>query len=82
MNLFDRYGVEDPRVFGSVVKGLAREDSDVDFIVSWPAQHSLFDRIRLKNELEAILQKHVDLVTDESLHPLIRDSVLKEAKYL
>ncbi len=80
INVFEEYGVASPRVFGSTVSGSATTESDVDFLVSWPVQHSLIDRIRLKNRLESILSTHVDLLTDQTIHPLIRESVTREAR--
>jgi predicted nucleotidyltransferase len=50
--------------------------------VSWPKRHSLFDRIRLKRELESLLQNKVDLVTEKSLYPRIREEVMRSAKPL
>jgi len=82
IKIFNEYGVETPRIFGSTIHGSAREDSDVDFLISWPVQHSLIDRIRLKNELELVLNTKVDLVTDQTIHPMIRDNVLREARPL
>ncbi len=82
MSLFNEYGVENPRIFGSTVTQKSRPDSDIDFLVSWPVRHSLFDRIRLKAALEAMLQSKVDLVTDKSLYHSIRHQVLQTAKPL
>ncbi len=82
MAIFSEYGVTSPRIFGSTIHGLARDDSDIDFLISWPVQHSLIDRIRLKGELESVLNTRVDLVTDQTVHPIIREQVLREAKPL
>lgn len=82
MNLFNSYGIENPRVFGSTVMGNARIDSDIDFLVNWPTRHNLFDRISLKQALEELLQQKVDLVTEKSLYSGIRDEVLETAKPL
>ena len=79
MSLFENYGVENPRVFGSTAMDTSRSDSDVDLLISWERPHSLFDRIRLKNELEELLNRNVDLVTDASLNPIIRQHVLESA---
>lgn len=82
MKIFEQYGVTHPRIFGSVVRGVAGPKSDIDFLISWPVKHSLIDRIDLKNKLESILHTKVDLVTDQSLHHLVREKVLQEAKDL
>ena len=80
--LFGEYGVTNPRVFGSTAHGTASENSDVDFLISWSTRHSLLDRIALKHKLESLLKVKVDLVTDHTLDPLIRDEVLKKAERL
>ena len=82
ISLMTSYGVKETRVFGSILTDNVREDSDIDFLVSWPAKHSLFDRMRLKRELAELLEKPVDLVTEKSLYPGIRDKVLATAKPL
>ena len=82
MSLFELYGVKNPRVFGSTVTGHQHHDSDIDFLVSWPTRHSLFDRMRLKKALASLLKSKVDLVTDKSLYHGIRDQVLQTARAL
>jgi predicted nucleotidyltransferase len=82
MALFKVHGVVNPRIFGSTITGKQHRDSDIDFLISWPVKHSLFDRVALKNKLESLLHTKVDLVSDERLHPLVREQVLSEAKPL
>ncbi len=82
MRIFEEYGVTRAQVFGSVAKGSAGSDSDIDFLISWPIRHSLIDRLALKDKLENTLHVKVDLVTDKTLHPLIREDVLREARDL
>lgn len=82
MNIFNEYGVVHPRVFGSVATETAESKSDVDFLISWPVKHSLIDRIALKEKLEELLRVKVDLVTDKTLNPMIRQAVLREARDL
>ena len=79
LSLFDAYGVENPRVFGSTVHGTAKENSDVDFLVEWSARHSLFDRIGLMQDLKELLNTKVDLVTEKTLYPSIRQKILDTA---
>ena len=79
MSLFESYGVENPRVFGSTVNGHSNQNSDVDFLVSWPAPHDLIDRIRLKQELEDLLESKVDLVTEKTLYSSIKNQVMQAA---
>lgn len=67
-------------VFGSVVRGDDSEDSDVDLLAEFSPAATLFDSFALQEELEALLQHKVDLATQASLHPSIREAVLREAR--
>jgi predicted nucleotidyltransferase len=77
-----RHGATNVRVFGSVARGEARPDSDVDFLVKLEANRSLLDLARLLRELQALLNCPVDVVTEAGLRPRIRSRVLKEARPL
>lgn len=77
-----KHGAYNVRVFGSVARGDARPDSDVDFLVELESGRSLLDHVHLVDDLAALLQKKVDLVEQDGLHWYIRDQVLKEAKPL
>jgi len=70
------------RIFGSVVHGTDGSRSDVDFLVTPGHQASLLDLIGLKNALEDLLHRDVDVVSDRALSPYIRDRVLAEAEPL
>ncbi len=74
-----RHGARNVRVFGSVVRGEAGEDSDVDFLVSTGAETSPWFPVGLVAELKALLDRDVDVVTGESLYWLLRRRILKEA---
>jgi hypothetical protein len=75
-------GAYDVRVFGSVARGEARPDSDLDFLVKLEAGRSLLDLARSLRELQALLGMPVDVVTEAGLRPRIRPQVLKEARPL
>ena len=75
-----KYGASDIRVFGSVARGEAGADSDVDFLVSLEQGRSLFDLGGLLMDLQSLLHRKVDVVTEKGLHWYIRDRVIKEAK--
>lgn len=64
--------------FGSVATGEAGQDSDVDVLVEFSGEKSLLDLVDLKMELERALQRKVDVLTYESLAPLIRERVLDQ----
>jgi predicted nucleotidyltransferase len=75
-------GAYDVRVFGSVARGEARPDSDIDFLVNLEAGRSLLDLARLLRELKTMLGVNVDVVTEAGLRARIRSQVLKEARPL
>ncbi|MFA7676128.1 MAG: nucleotidyltransferase family protein [Candidatus Shapirobacteria bacterium] len=71
-------GVTRCAIFGSYVRGEAREESDIDLLVDVPYGTGLFAFVSLKNKLETTLKKKVDLVTYNSINPYIRESILKD----
>ena len=77
--LAKRHGAYNLRVFGSVVRGEATQASDVDFLVDMEQQRTLFDYVALIQELEDLLGCKVDVAEPDSLHPLIRERIIKEA---
>jgi hypothetical protein len=74
-----RHGARRVRLFGSVARGDADPQSDVDVLVDFERGRSLFDHAALMLELEALLGCKVDVVTERGLRERIRDRVLKEA---
>jgi predicted nucleotidyltransferase len=81
VRLGEQHGASNIRVFGSVVRGENREESDVDFLVDFEKGRSLFDLIRFKLDLQDLLNVTVDVVTPGSLRYL-RQRVLTEAQPL
>jgi predicted nucleotidyltransferase len=77
-----KYGAYNVRVFGSVARGTADETSDVDFLVDLQEERSLFDLGGLLMDLQNLLRRKVDVLTENSLHWYIKDRILKEAKPL
>ena len=74
-----KYGAYNVRVFGSVARGEADSDSDVDFLVEMESGRSLLDLDGLLMELQELLGCQVDIVTEKGLRRRIRDRVLNEA---
>ncbi len=70
------------RIFGSVARGEAKPTSDVDFLVDMEPNRSLLDMGGLLMDLQKLLDRKVDVVTERALHWRIRDRVLAEAKLL
>ena len=80
--LAERHGIHDVRVFGSMAKGDAGDASDVDLLVSLPPGTSGLALGGLLMDVQDLLQRRVEVVTDRALHPALRDHVLKEAQPL
>jgi len=74
-----KYGAHNVRVFGSIARGNASSSSDIDLLVKLERGRTLLDHVRLVKELELLLGCKVDLATENSLKPRIRDQVLSEA---
>ena len=74
----ERHGARNIRVFGSVLRGENRDDSDVDLLVEFGEGKTLFDLVGLKLDLQDLLGTKVDVVTPNSLR-YIRERVLAEA---
>jgi uncharacterized protein len=74
-----RYGAYDVRVFGSVARGEADENSDLDLLVKLEAGRSLMDLGGLLYDLQNLPGIEVDVVTEKGLRARIRERVLREA---
>lgn len=77
--LGERYGVKNIRVFGSFARGEAGPESDLDLLVEYLPGRGGFAFVDFCEEVEQLLGLRVDVVTEKSLHPLIRDRVLSQA---
>jgi hypothetical protein len=80
LKIASRYGAKKIRVFGSVVRGEDRPDSDVDFLVDLEEGRSLMDLGGLLMDLQKLLGRNVDIVTENGLHWYIKDRILHEAR--
>jgi uncharacterized protein len=79
----DRYGIAELKVFGSGVRGAARPDSDIDILYTLrPGRRLGWEIEQLADELAELFGRPVDLVSVRALHPLLRPSVLAEARPL
>ena len=82
LQMVARRGARNVRLFGSVARGEAGLDSDVDFLVDLEPGRSLLDLGGLLMDLQSLLGRRVDVVTEAGLRPRIRPRVLKEAQAL
>lgn len=71
-------GVIRSSIFGSYVSGDYREDSDIDMLVELPKGKSYLDLVSLQRRLGEVLVKKVDLLTYNSISPLLKDHILKD----
>ncbi len=74
-----RYNIRKIRVFGSVARGEATAQSDLDLLVDVEKKTSLLDLIAFWQEVEDALGHKVDVVTEEGLSPYLRERILNEA---
>lgn len=83
-NLCRRYRVRELSLFGSAARGEMRPESDIDLLVEFlpQAKVDLVDHAGLMLDLAHLLGRKVDLVSKKGLKPLIRASVLAEARLL
>ncbi len=75
----ERHGAIRVRVFGSFARGDNRPTSDLDLLVALQPGRSLLDLVAIKQDLEDLLGLRVDVVTERSISPYMKDVVFKEA---
>jgi len=79
LRLAERRGAHGLRVFGSVARGDANENSDLDLLVTWEPGRSLMDHAGLVQDLQELLGMKVHVGTEKSLHWYVRERILHEA---
>jgi hypothetical protein len=77
-----RYDVARAAIFGSLARGEMKAGSDIDILIEFRGEKSLLDLAGLKLELEELLEKKVDVLTYNCLHPLLRDRILSEQEVI
>jgi len=77
VQLADKYGAKNIRIFGSFARGDNNSESDADFLVNM--EGSLLKRIAFMQDLEDLLGRKVDVVTEKSVHWYVRERIMKEA---
>ncbi|HEC79553.1 MAG TPA: hypothetical protein ENI34_10530 [candidate division WOR-3 bacterium] len=78
VEVLKKYEVKRAALFGSIVRGEATEDSDIDLLIEFEGKKSLLDLVGLKLELQELLGREVDIITYKSLHPLLKERILNE----
>jgi uncharacterized protein len=79
LRLAKKRGAHNLRVFGSVARGEATENSDLDLLVAWEPGRSLMDHAALVQDLQELPGMKVHVGTEKSLHWYVRDKILREA---
>ena len=73
------HGAKSVRLFGSFARGTATAQSDIDLLVEMETNRSLLDIIAIKNGIEDLTDRKVDVVTKNALSPYISDQILRSA---
>jgi len=79
LRLAARHKAYNVRIFGSVARGEATPDSDVDFLVTFQPNYRLMDHIGLIHDLEKLLGRKVDVTTEATLKEYLREHVIQSA---
>jgi uncharacterized protein len=76
--ILEKHEVSKAAIFGSIADGTDRDTSDLDLLVEFKGEKSLLDLVSLKLDLEEEIQRKVDVMTYQSINPLIKEKVLKQ----
>ena len=79
LRLAEEHGAQNVRVFGSVARGEADEDSDIDLLVAFRSGTTLLRHAALIRRLRSVLGRDVDVISERGLRPCLRERVLEEA---
>ena len=79
LDLAHKHGIHNVRIFGSMAKGSATISSDVDLLVDLEEGYDLFDLGACLMDLQDLLHRKIDRVTQDALHPRTREKILREA---
>ena len=80
--ILKRNAVVKAGVFGSFARGKAKKKSDVDILIKFKGRKSLLDLAGLEIEVEKKLGRKVDLLTYDSIHPLLKERILNEQRFI
>ena len=78
LEILKKHEVKKASLFGSIVREEMTIDSDIDLIIEFKGDKSLLDLAALQIELEETLRLKVDILTYNSIHPLLKNQILAE----
>ena len=79
LDIARQHGARKIQIFGSLARGESGGGSDVDFLIELEPGRTLLDIIAMKQDLEDLLQRNVDVVTERAVSPYIRNEILAQA---
>ena len=79
LRIVTQNGASNVRVFGSVARGEASPESDIDILVELETGRSLLDLIAIKQDLEDLMACKVDVLTEAAISPYLREHIVHEA---
>ncbi len=82
VDVLRKHDVKKAALFGSIVRGEATDESDIDLLVEFEGRKSLLDLAGLKLDLQEIVRRRVDVLTYKSLHPLLKERILREQEVI
>ena len=78
LSILTGYGATKVAIFGSYARGEEEADSDIDILVSFKSPKSLFQLVRIEDELREALHRPVDLITEKSVSPYLAGSIHRD----
>ncbi|MCC7024070.1 MAG: nucleotidyltransferase family protein [Thermomicrobiales bacterium] len=82
MRIAHANGATRVRIFGSMARGAARPDSDIDLLIDLEPDRHLLDLVAIKQDLEDLLGREVHVVAEDAVSPYLRERILREAAAL
>ncbi len=79
LRIAEKHGASNVRLFGSMARGTETASSDIDILVNLSADRSLLDQVGLKQDLEELLGRSVDVLVEGGLSPYLEQRILAEA---
>ena len=69
-------------IFGSVARGEATDESDIDVLLKFSKRKSLLDLVRMEREISTAMGKKIELLTEGAISPYLRDGIMRDLKVI